>query len=202
MFANDDRDVKIFGKESKNIQETENKLILEIDEQHKNGNMALAKQLGKELADELLSANSVSQFGCTDEGGDDIDVSFQRRVLFAFCIEVGVEIYAPNSVVASAVNSEFNRYLETEYPDFYKRVMDMGAFSLYYLSLRTQDRADVAIGEVFAKLCTGGTDEQFSSLGQSLFACFMGVIDKKIKEMGFVGLEGNQDDNVLIRERG
>ena len=187
MFANDDRDLKIFGKESKDVQETENKLLLEIDEQHKNGNMELAKRLGRELADELLSANSVSQFGCTDEGGDDIDVSFQRRVLFAFCIEVGLETYAPNSTVSSAANTEFNRYLETEYPDFYKRVMDMGAFSLYYLSLRTQDRAEVAIGEVFAKLCTGETDGQFSSLGQSLFTCFMGAVDRKIKSMGFVG---------------
>lgn len=201
MFANDDRDVKIFGKEPKVVQETENKLIIEIDEQHKNGNIALSKCLGKELADELLSADFVSQFGCVDDGGDDIDVSFQRRVLFAFCIEVGLEIYAPNSVVSSAANSEFNRYLETEYPDFYKRVMDMGAFSLYYLSLRTQDRADVAIGEVFAKLCTGETDEQFATLGQSLFACFMGAVDKKIKSMGFAGFEENEDENVLVREK-
>ena len=202
MFANDDMDVKIFGKESKNAQEIENKILLEIDEQHNNGNMELAKRLGRELADELLSADSVSQFGCTDEGGDDIDVSFQRRVLFAFCIEVGLEIYAPNPVIASSANREFNRYLETEYSDFYKRVMDMGAFSLYYLSLRTQNRADDAIGEVFAKLCTGEADERFSSLGRSLFACFMGVIDKKIKDMGFVGFTDSEADGSLVRERG
>ncbi|MBR5773320.1 MAG: hypothetical protein IKY44_00575, partial [Clostridia bacterium] len=64
--------------------------------------------------------------------------------------------------------------------------MDMGAFSLYYLSLRTQDRADEAIGEVFAKLCRGEADDEYTELGRSLFACFMGAIDNKIKSMGFV----------------
>ena len=186
MFANDDRDVKIFGKEQ--APESESQLLVEIDEQRRNGNVALAKQLGTELADELLSADFALRFGCTDDGGDDIDVSFQRRVLFAFCIEVGLELYAPDTVISSAANSEFNRYLEADHPDFYKRVMDMGAFSLYYLSLRTQDRADKAIGEVFAKLCKGESDDELAELGRSLFACFMGAIDQKIKTMGFVGL--------------
>lgn len=186
MFANDDRDVKIFGKEQGGARQSESRLIAEVDEQNRNGNMALAKQLGAELADELLSADFALRFGCADDGGDDIDVSFQRRVLFAFCIEVGLELYAPDPIIASSANSEFNRYLETDHHDFYKRVMDMGAFSLYYLSLRTQDRADEAIGEVFAKLCRGEADDEYTELGRSLFACFMGAIDNKIKSMGFV----------------
>lgn len=185
MFANDDRDVKIFGKEQERAQEGDNHLLLEIDEQHRNGNMELARRLGKELAEELLSSDFAHRFGCADDSECDIEVSFQRRVLFAFCIEVGLETYAPNSSISSQANSEFNRYLETEHHDFYKRVMDMGAFSLYYLSLRTQDRADVAIGEVFAKLCRGEVDDEFTELGRSLFACFMGAIDQKIKSMGF-----------------
>jgi hypothetical protein len=69
----------------------------------------------------------------------------------------------------------------------------MGAFSLYYLSLRTQDRADVAIGEVFSKLCDGGADGGYAALGQSLFACFMNAVDQKIKSMGFVCLENDRE---------
>lgn len=198
MFANDDRDVKIFGKEQGTDHSDENELIYEIDVQRRNGNVLLAKRLGTELADELLSADFSNRFGCDDNGGDDIAISFQRRVLFAFCIEVGLEIYAPNGVVSSEANSEFNRYLQTEYEDFYKQVMDMGAFSLYYLSLRTQDRVDVAIGEVFAKLCKGEADDELALLGQSLFACYMGAIDRKIKSMGF---SGDESDDVL-GERG
>ena len=194
MFANDDRDVKIFGREQDNAKENESGLLMRIDEHHRNGNMALAKRLGKELADELLSADFALRFCCCDDGGDDISVSFQRRVLFAFCIEVGIDIYVSDSVVSSEANSEFNRYLETEHPDFYKRVMDMGAFSLYYLSLRTQDRADVAIGEVFSKLCTGGADDGYAELGRSLFACFMNAIDEKIKAIGFVGLDNGVEN--------
>lgn len=199
MFANDDRDVKIFGKKSEKIeQQAEKALLREIDEQHQNGNMALAKSLGRQLADELLNVNAL---GCDGEYDEDIDVSFQRRVLLAFCVEVGLDIYVPNDVVSSAANSEFNKYLENEYPDFYKRVMDMGAFSLYYLSLRTNDKADVAIGEVFSRLCTGEIREFYTTLGQSLFACFMGAIEQKINSMGFVGFDRATDSEMLIKER-
>lgn len=201
MFANEDRDVKIFGKNSSETQQDSEKALLrDIDEQHQNGNMALAKALGRQLADELLSANSASALGCGNGEDEDIDVSFQRRVLLAFCVEVGLDIYVPNDVVSSAANSEFNKYLEDEYPDFYKRVMDMGAFSLYYLSLRTNDKADVAIGEVFSKLCTGEIQEFYTTLGQSLFACFMGAIEQKINSMGFVGFD-NANSEMLIKER-
>lgn len=202
MFKNDDRDVKIFGKKSSETQQDSEKALLrDIDEQHQNGNMALAKSLGRQLADELLSANSASALGCGNGEDEDIDVSFQRRVLLAFCVEVGLDIYVPNDVVSSAANNEFNKYLEEEYPDFYKRVMDMGAFSLYYLSLRTNDKADVAIGEVFSKLCTGEIQEFYTTLGQSLFACFMGAIEQKINSMGFVGFEDNANSEMLIKER-
>ena len=72
MFANDDRDVKIFGQEpNKTEQESKKALLLEIDEQHRNGNIALAEMLGRAFADELLSTDFITRFGCADDGNDD-----------------------------------------------------------------------------------------------------------------------------------
>ena len=194
MYIEDDSDIKIFG--SKEKDNSENETLVEIEKQHENGNIALAKKLGAMLSDELLPENSISQFGFVD--GRDVpleseELRFQRRVLMAFCVEVGLDIYIPNTIVSSTAVDEFHSRIETEHPDFYKKVMNMGAFSFYYLGLRTEGRAEKAIGAVFAKLCREENKKLYADFGEALFIYFMDTIESAVRELGFSDLEEEKD---------
>ena len=207
MFFEDDSDVKIFGEnKNNNLNKNEEKsLIFEIEKHQNNGNMARAKKLGQMLADELLPADSISQFGFANGIGypnETIEVSFQRRVLMAFCVEVGLEMYIDNDVLSSAAIAEFHKRMEKEYPDFYKSIMDLGAFSLYYLGLRTEGKAEKAIGSVFARLCRDSDKGLYADFGEALFIYFMDSISKMVSEQGFKGLNCNEgnENNALEME--
>lgn len=76
------------------------------------------------------------------EGGDsqpaeDIgSLLTQRRILLAFAVEVGLDAFLPNNLVAQTAQNVFYNTLHITAPAFYDDLQESGAFSFYYMYVR------------------------------------------------------------------
>ena len=105
-----------------------------LDREKKNGNLSKARRLGARMAEEVASVEGYS----TAAGGPAENPSLlpQRRILMAFAVEVGLDAFLPNNLVAQSAQNVFYDTLKILAPDFYDDLQESGAFSFYYLCVR------------------------------------------------------------------
>ncbi len=181
--------IKIFHTdETSESQEQEDfhSLVLDLVRQKDNGNLEKARQLGAILAAEVESDDGEFVFGDAS-AEENHDLVLQRRLLLAFVIDHGLNVFCPNSIITEIASSSFYETIQEDAPGIYEDIRENGAFSYYLLCVRNGDRIDEEIGATFADLIGHKGDHVYQELGTALYLRFMDVVGQKVKELGFVG---------------
>ncbi|MDR3645015.1 MAG: hypothetical protein P4M02_08080 [Clostridia bacterium] len=177
----DDSDVKIAGCETRGDEAGDE--AEELRRQHENGNLDLARELGKQLSQRMTGLESESSFGidlCEDE-----DLCLQRRLLFAFSACYAVECFVPGKLLQDVAVNAFYNALKNTMPEFYGDLDSSGSFSFYYLCVRRSGEVSEAIGHTFAMLSGKNGEPVIERLGEALFIRFSDVVREMIAAMQF-----------------
>lgn len=167
----DDSDMKIAPDRPSEIFDSSEGAANAFVREKANGNMAKAHALGKQFAAELTAENrGVTLFGVG--AFDDANTLVQRKIMFAYVVNMVIEGMAPNSIVAQSAMSSFYDSVQASFPDIYRIITDSEAFSLYILSVRSSPEDPCAIGRVFARLCGKEEDPLFVRYGCELAEYF------------------------------
>lgn len=181
----DDRDMKIItDSPSRDLKERSGNLNLseEYNRQRENGNIALAKELGLEIARMLFA--SEGEF--PDVGKEaDSELKSQKRILLVFTGISSLELSCPNSATVYAAQNSFYSSLEKVNPSLYKNALSSGAFSFYYLAFRRGDDIERRIGQTFAMLCSHDGDPVYQELGEAIYCWFSSMVAEKTKLVNF-----------------
>jgi hypothetical protein len=182
----DDSDMKIADTAEKTEQSQTNDIILEVSEMQKqkeNGNLEKAKVLGDLLYKQVANAYGEATFGL--DTNEDSDTQMQRRVLLAFTVIYGIEANIKNEILNKAVENSFYNILRDKNFDLYNNLVELGAFSFYYLCVRRNENLEKEIGHTFAMLADNEDDKLTQELGTALFVHYSDVIKKSIDSIDF-----------------
>ena len=186
-----DEDIKIadFGSNKKSAdgeQRTQRSSAAyeEYDRENTKGNTLKAKNLGTELADDVVK--NLDRFTAGSEEAENSDIALQRGILMIFAAITVIENDIDSSVVSQIAENNFNSELEKTAPQLYKSVGDSGAFSFYYLAYRRGSEVDRRIGQTFAMLCSHDGDSVYQELGEAIYCWFLSHARKKLEGVGFV----------------
>ena len=164
-----DRDIKIFKPNGKS-DEDDLRFIEELNHQRANGNLVLAKKLGKALADALvLKTGDGDQSLFTVPGEPDEDTLYRVRELAVFAVERSLQTVLKNQLLcATAVNAFYDLLIKLM-PDFYEKVSSGTAFTFYCLDVKESVNISEHIGASFAMLCGRESSEKLSTLGTEVY---------------------------------
>ena len=128
------------------------------------------------MAEEVASVEGYS----TAAGGPAENPSLlpQRRILMAFAVEVGLDAFLPNNLVAQSAQNVFYDTLKILAPDFYDDLQESGAFSFYYLCVRDGRQVERRVGENFASLCGRQGSESYARMGEELYSRFIAQVKR------------------------
>lgn len=174
MRLDDDSDMKIAGDDFDDAEDTAEaaeesveETALLLDQEKKNGNLNRARRLGAIMADEVSAVEGDND--PLQETAENHALPTQRRILSAFAVEVGLDAYLPNQLVAQTAQNIFYNTLHITAPAFYDDLQESGAFSFYYLCFRDGRQVEKRIGETFATLCGRKDDEEYTRLGSAIY---------------------------------
>lgn len=181
----EDSDIKIFTPEQQ--KRTDNDildLVESIDHHRRNGNVARARELGKDLVKVALRENVMDGFA--GEEFRTLEVTTEIGVLLLFSTEAALNYFLPNAQLSAIAISSLHEAMESQESEFFKNVVESPAYSLYYLSIR-KGGEDVArsIGESFAKLCKKPDSEAFIEEGKRIYEMAVNEVEKDVLAKGF-----------------
>ena len=127
-----------------------------------NGNIALARKLGRDLAMALLGFHLPRRPRGLEEG------NLQVRLLYSFALIQAVETGSPNSILSHTTIGSFYDCIAERDPGTYDFITDSAIFSLYLLA-EEEEEASVAIGRVFARACGREGDPDFQAAGMEIY---------------------------------
>ena len=114
----------------------------------------------------------------------------QRRILLAFAVEVGLDAFLPNQLVAQTAQNIFYNTLLITAPSIYEDLQESGAFSFYYLCFRDGRQVERRVGETFAALCGRKGDPEYEQMGREFYIRFIGQVKHFADTLEFVREEG------------
>lgn len=183
MINQDDSDIKIFRKKTKEETDDALDIAIEVKRHRLNGNFAKAKRLGSLLAE--IAPECVKDATSSDYI-DDPDILYQIKVLSIFTAESTIHTMAPNQSLATAtVNAMYDSLIDV-FPGIYTNISDGTAYSLYYLKLRKGVEVENAIGKTFAKLCGDKENQSLIALGTKIYTELRQSIKTELDNAGFV----------------
>ena len=151
MRHEDDSDMKIAGDDFDDILEPQGEsaeAVARLLEQEKaNGNLSRARRLGAIMADEV----SAIEGGDSQPAEDIGSLLTQRRILLAFAVEVGLDAFLPNNLVAQTAQNVFYNTLHITAPAFYDDLQESGAFSFYYMYVRGGKQVERRVGAIMRR---------------------------------------------------
>lgn len=187
----DDSDMKIVGENSPGSEENNDfqRYLEESSRQHFVGNAAKAKALGANIVSSFsyrAAPAELVQF-VLEQGVKPTDgIMLQVKFLSVFSAEYCLGKFLPSPFLSDIAKSAMYDVLMEYSPDFYHALARSGAFSFYYLALRTNENMGQAVGKQFAVLCGEGNSEKYISLGQKLHELSVSVYKKAINGFAFV----------------
>ena len=169
-MTNGDSDIKIFTPQKASGDE-DLRFIEEMNHQRANGNTALAKKLGKQLADFLVlkTGESEESFFTDYPYKPKGDILYRVMELAVFSAEHRLEALLGNQLLcATAVNSFYDSLIKLA-PEFYEKVSSGTAFTFYCLDVRESTSVPERIGQSFAMLCGDEKNPDYFDLGVETF---------------------------------
>ena len=186
MRREDDSDMKIAGDDFDDILEPQGEsaeAVARLLEQEKaNGNLSRARRLGAIMADEV----SAIEGGDSQPAEEIGSLLTQRRILLAFAVEVALDAFLPNNLVAQTAQNVFYNTLHITAPAFYDDLQESGAFSFYYMYVRGGKQVERRVGETFASLCGKKGDETYTRMGEELYLRFIAQVKHFTDTLEFV----------------
>ncbi|NLP48985.1 MAG: hypothetical protein GX345_08630 [Clostridiales bacterium] len=182
MAKTDDSDIKIFEAAKSKDRQTDDLLEAAafLHRQRANGNIEKARLLGAGLA--LLDPGDFEPINTSMQLKSDSEFMHQARALLVFVVQTTLHGQLGSDVLSScAVNAMYDKLIENQ-ADFYERICDGTAFTLYTLAMKEKD-FEAKLGEAFAALCPSEADKDFfKQLGIKIFygasAATMKIIEK------------------------
>lgn len=153
-----------------------------LEQEKANGNLSRARRLGAIMADEV----SAIEGGDSQPAEDIGSLLTQRRILLAFAVEVGLDAFLPNNLVAQTAQNVFYNTLHITAPAFYDDLQESGAFSFYYMYVRGGKQVERRVGETFASLCGKKGDETYTHMGEELYLRFIAQVKHFTDTLEFV----------------
>lgn len=182
-------DIKI--KRDRDSEETYRQELVETESivamlynQKENGNIDRARALGIQMAEQVDADDGEFCFGYDAKEND--SVVLQRRMLLAFTVKRGFELFCPNMIVAKTANNQFFDIIRKNSPHIYADIQANGAFSYYTLCVRDCKEAEKCIGDTFAELAGHSGDEVYSQLGEALYLHFLDIVAAGVEKQQFV----------------
>lgn len=176
----DDSDMKIvtgdFDPEPEPAGESAEATARLLEREKKNGNLGKARRLGARMAEEVASIEGYTT--AANGAAENPSLLTQRRILLAFAVEVGLDAFLPNNLVAQTAQNVFYDTLHITAPEFYDDLQESGAFSFYYLCVRDGRQVEKKVGETFASLCGMKGSESYARMGQELYIRFIGQVKR------------------------
>lgn len=160
----DDRDIKIYVKNSADDAADFKNLTQDIQRHITNGNKDKAVRLGVRMAKIKAEDNVVD---LTDFRFSAAQL-YHVRVLLTFVAEYAVQNNISDEFLADTVSSSLYGYLKENEPGYYDNISDGGAFSFYLLALKKDGGTARNVGEQFAMLCAINKAE-IIDLGAEIF---------------------------------
>lgn len=189
MRPEDDSDMKIAGDSFEEpvtaADDSAEALAALLDREKKNGNLSRARRLGAIMADEVTAIEG-GDGGLAHSAEENAVLLSQRRILMAFAVEVGLDAFLPNNLVAQTAQNIFYNTLHITAPAFYDDLQESGAFSFYYLCVRGGRQVEQKVGEIFASLCGKEGDELYTRMGTNLYNQFMTQVRHFAETLEFV----------------
>ncbi len=179
-MRNDDSDMKIAGESfdppvgSDDGEAT----AKQLEAEKANGNLCRARRLGAIMAEEVSAIEGENK---TEEPA----ILTQRRILLAFAVEVGLDAFLPNTLLAQTAQSIFYDTLRLTASAFYEDLQESGAYSFYFLCLREGRNVETRVGETFAGLCGKAGDTQLAHTGAALYVRFIDQVRSFVETMEF-----------------
>ncbi len=180
MTSFDDSDMKIvtgdFDPQPDQAEESTEATTRLLEQEKKNGNLSKARRLGARMAEEVASIEGYTT--AANGAAENSSLLTQRRILLAFAVEVGLDAFLPNNLVAQTAQNVFYDTLHITAPEFYDDLQESGAFSFYYLCVREGRQVEKRVGETFASLCGMKGSESYARMGQELYTRFIGRVKR------------------------
>ncbi len=165
------------------LVETES-IVAMLYNQKQNGNIDRARSLGRKMAEQVDADDGEFCFGYDADEND--QVILQRRMLLAFTVKRGFELFCPNMIVTKTANNQFFDIIHKNSPHIYADIQANGAFSYYTLCIRDSREPEECIGETFAQLSGHNGDKIYSELGEALYLHFLDLVAKEVNKLEFV----------------
>ena len=167
--AGDDSDVKVFpssgfGAPSGDVSERE---AQEYVENRQNGNIDIAREMGRQLAGLVIGYRPEEEPFLGDE-----QLLFQSRVLYLFAARTACDIYSPSPIVASTASQSLSDTISRQAAEVYNAFITSRTVTLYFLALDADDVGQ-AVGKAFASVCDHPEDVFYVHLGSGLYETFL-----------------------------
>ena len=178
-----DEDIKIAALgNNKPKKDAQSSVFDEYTRETAKGNTEKAKELGKALAQDVVS--HIDSFPVDENESGNAVMFVQRGVMMTFAAVIAMEENISSAVVHQTAENSFNAELEKLSPDIYNAVSDSGAFSFYYLAYRRGTEVIRRMGQTFAMLCSHDGDPIYQELGEAIYCWFKSFAEKEIGKSG------------------
>ncbi len=178
----EDSDVKIFGSEKIKVYPKKDAAEQDADEymQHKlSGNIEIAKDLGKDLAELVINYRSNHALA-----QDDAVVMLQCKVLFLHAACTCAALYSPSSIIADNVVQVLLDTIRDELTVVYDNYKGLGSATMYKLAEK-DDNPTQSIGKLFARLCSQQERQRYITFGAELHEAFISECEELCKSVSY-----------------
>lgn len=179
----EDRDIKIFGDEASSSEDEFLSQIEALNHHRQNGNVAKARQLGKNLYAFVTDDTHKAEIRDPDFLVGKLFV--KTGVLAMFSVEAALNMYLPSTQLSTIAITELHRQLSKTASPIYEKVMESPAFSFYYLNVRKGGDVATDVGKAFAMHCRHEGEEKYISQGKRVYERVVGEVQRQIEEMDF-----------------
>ncbi|MDO5014500.1 MAG: hypothetical protein Q4E28_00895 [Clostridia bacterium] len=184
MIPENDKDIKIFGKEKKSQAFDILNIVNTLDEQRENNNVKKAKELGQELAKVCFSDEFIASLNSEYTKNGDCKIQLLSLVFFA--VKASMNLFLPSPVLFPICEDAFYEELQSQKPKFYSEMIQNPSLSFYYLSLRKEtNQVDIEIAKDFAKFCNKENDDKYIKEGQRIYNFILNFVSQLIKDKNF-----------------
>ncbi|MBR5485430.1 MAG: hypothetical protein IKV41_02850 [Oscillospiraceae bacterium] len=178
----EDSDIKIFGGEKIKTYPKKDVAEQDADEymQHKlSGNIDIAKDLGKDLAELVINYRSNHALA-----QDDSVVMLQCKVLFLHAACTCAVLNSPSSIISDNVTQVLLDTVRDELTVVYDNYKGLGSATMYKLAEK-EEHSTESIGKLFARLCSQQEHQRYITFGIELYEAFLSECEELCKSVSY-----------------
>lgn len=172
-----DEDMKILSDSSYKsctVPDTNEDEISQYFWHKRNGNIDVAKYLGERLSSVVLEYKIREHLDLWTNLPSDIPVAIleeQAQMMYVYVAETMAKENSPDSIICQMIISSLNDGISDRIPNFYSKMADCRAYTLYKLCGSRKDKSNCVhyIGETYAQMLGLKDNESLCKIGELLY---------------------------------